>query len=111
MVFFQYAEERRAFGFEIFKEWLQLRHLAFKNSGWGHLPYATSHDSIGLEEYTVAEEDWELDEASFVPFPFYEYRDLEWVPPCVVEQTVSKIHYELETYELFVLYVCMFRRR
>ena len=88
-LFFQHAEERRSFGFEIFREWLQLRHLVFQNSGWGHLPYAASLDSIGLEEYAVAEEDWELDEASFVPFPYYEYRDLEWVPPCVVEQMVS----------------------
>ena len=71
-LFLQHAEERRSFGFAIFREWLQYRHLVFRNSAWGHLPYATSLDSIGLEEYVAPEEDWELDEASFVPFPYFE---------------------------------------
>ena len=73
----------------MFREGLQYRYLCFQNSAWGHLPFANSLDSIGLEDYEVPEEDWELDNASFVPFPNYEYRDLEWVPPCVVERTVS----------------------
>ena len=71
------------------REGLQYRRLVFQNSAWGHLPYANSIDSIGLEEYELPEEDWELDADGFVPFPNYEFRDLEWVPPCVVEHTVS----------------------
>ena len=45
-------------------------------------------DSIGLEEFEWPEEDWGLDDAGFVPFPNYELRDLEWVPPGVIKQTV-----------------------
>ena len=88
---FQYAEERRTFAFEVFRSGLQLRRLQFLNSAWGQLPYATSMDSIGLEVYEAPEEDWEADAVDFVPFPYYELRDLEWVPPCVVEQTVREI--------------------
>ena len=86
---FQYAEDRRSFGFEIFRSGLQLRRLQFLNSAWGQLPYATSMVSIGLEVFEAPEEDWEADAVDFVPFPDYVWRDLEWVPPCVVENTVS----------------------
>ena len=82
---------RRSFGFEIVRQGLQYRRLVFQNSAWGRLPFANSIDSIGLEEFEMPEEDWELDQLSFVQFPDYEFRDLEWVPPCVVKQTVSLI--------------------
>ena len=73
----------------MFREWLQYRYLCFQNSAWGHLPFANSLDSIGLDDYEAPEEDWELYSVGFVPFPNYEYRDLEWVPPCEIERTVS----------------------
>ena len=70
------------------RQGLQYRRLVFQNSAWGQLPFANSMDSIGLEEFEWPEEDWGLDEAGFVPFPNYELRDLEWVPPGVIKQTV-----------------------
>ena len=82
---------RRSFGFEIVRQGLQYRRLVFQNSAWGHLPFANSFNSIGLEEFEMPEEDWELDQHNFVQFPDYEFRDLEWVPPCVVKQTVSLV--------------------
>ena len=53
------------------------------------MPGAISLDSIGLEDYEVPQEDWELDSAGFVPFPNYEYRDLHWIPPCEIKRRVS----------------------
>ena len=85
---FQLSVTRRTFGFEIFREWLHHRHLCFKNSAWGHLPFAHSIDSIGQEEYSMPEEDWEMDNAQY--FPSCAHADMEWVPPYEIECVVSE---------------------
>ena len=67
--YIQQEESRRTFGFEIFREWLQLRSLKFQNSAWGQLPFANSIDSIGREEYVAPEMNHGLGRGRFIPAP------------------------------------------
>ena len=69
MVIFQQAETRRTFGFEVFREWLQLRYLHFQNSAWGQLPFANSIDSIGQEDYMLPKGNQRLEGGRFSPSP------------------------------------------